>query len=63
MQIKLINEKIDEIKADFEVILVVNKNLDHEFIKDKDKFEFFGYDGSANLLLSESRRLFIYIKI
>ena len=62
MQIKLINEKIDEIKADFEVILVVNKNLDHEFIKDKDKFEFFGYDGSANLLLSESRRLYIGIK-
>ena len=38
MKVKLLDRKINEIEADFEVILVVDKNLNHEFIKDADKF-------------------------
>ena len=33
MKVKLLDRKINEIEADFEVILVVDKNLNHEFIK------------------------------
>lgn len=62
IDIKLSNEKIDSIKADFEVIFVVGKDLNHKFIKDASEFEFFGYKGEGNLLLSGSKRLYIGIK-
>ncbi len=62
MKVKLLDRKINEIEADFEVILVVDKNLNHEFIKDADKFALFNYKGEGNLLLAESRRLYIGVK-
>ena len=52
MKIEIVDKKIDEISADFEVILVVDKNLNHEFIKDADKFALFNYKGEGNLLLA-----------
>ena len=62
MKIEIVDKKIDEISADFEVILVVDKNLNHEFIKDADKFALFNYKGEGNLLLAESGRLYVGIK-
>ena len=62
MKVKLIDRKINEIEADFEVILVVDKNLNHEFIKDTDKFALFNYKGEGNLLLAESGRLYVGVK-
>ena len=62
MKVKLLDRKINEIEADFEVILVVDKNLNHEFIKDADKLALFNYKGEGNLLLAESGRLYVGVK-
>ncbi|CZE51546.1 leucyl aminopeptidase [Campylobacter geochelonis] len=62
MKLTLVDKPIDEISADFEVILVVDKNLEHKFIKDSDKFELLNYKGDTNLLLLESKRLYIGFK-
>ena len=41
MKIEFLNKPLAEISADFEAILVVNKDLNHKFVKNKDEFEFF----------------------
>lgn len=62
LNIELINKKMDEITADFEVILIVANDLKHGFIKDSDKFEAFNYKGDDILILLESKRAYIAIK-
>lgn len=62
MRLRVENKNIDEIKADFEVIFVVGKNLDHKFIKDKQIFELANNKGDANLLLLNEARLYVAIK-
>lgn len=62
IKLELINKNIAEISADFEAILIVDKNLNHKFIKDKDKFEFLNYKGDGVLILPESKRIYIPIK-
>lgn len=62
MKIEFLNKPLAEISADFEAILVVNKDLNHKFVKDKDKFEFFNYKGDKVLVLPEKKRIYIGIK-
>lgn len=62
MKISIIQKPLTEISADFEVILVVDKNLEHKFIKDSDIFEISNYKGEGNLLLIERKRLYIGVK-
>jgi len=62
MKFELVNSDISEISADFEAIFVVDKNLDHPFIKDAEKFDFYGFKGDGVLVLPESRRIYVGIK-
>ena len=59
MHFQITNKKIDEIKADLELIFVVDKNLKHKFIKDEKAFKFANYKGENVLLLLESARLYV----
>ena len=62
MRIEISNKPIQEILADFEVILVVDKNLNHKFIKDKETLEFLNFKREGTCLLSKEKRLYIGIK-
>ncbi len=62
MKVKYIEEQIENIKADIELIVVVNKDLDHTFVKDyKDRLKEIGFEGAQAqvALLSESKKLFV----
>nr|WP_314467647.1 leucyl aminopeptidase [uncultured Campylobacter sp.] len=59
MQFQLTNKKLSEIKADLELIFVVDKNLKHKFIKDEKAFKFANYKGESILLLLESGRIYV----
>ena len=58
MQFQIVNKNLDEIKADLELIFVVDKNLKHKFIKDEKAFKFANYKGESVLLLLESGRIY-----
>lgn len=62
MKFEFINSEISKIKADLLVVLVVDKNLDHKFIKHKEEFEFFKYKGDDILLLSGEKTLYVGVK-
>ena len=59
MQFQIVNKNLDEIKADLELIFVVDKNLKHKFIKDEKTFKFANYKGESILLLLESGRIYV----
>ena len=59
MQFQIVNKNLDEIKADLELIFVVDKNLKHKFIKDEKAFKFANYKGESVLLLLESGRIYV----
>ena len=59
MQFQLTNKKLSDIKADLELIFVVDKNLKHKFIKDEKAFKFANYKGESVLLLPESGRIYV----
>ncbi|NLY04055.1 MAG: leucyl aminopeptidase [Campylobacter sp.] len=60
MNFKIIDQNLDKIEADFEVIFIVDKKLDHKFVKDE--FEFYNYDGTGVLTLLEKRRVYVGVK-
>lgn len=62
LKIELLKQKIEEIKADFELIFIVNKNLEHKFIKDKAEFDFYKFDGSDVLFLADKKRVYVGLK-
>ena len=59
MRFQITNKKLSEIKADLELIFVVDKNLKHKFIKDEKAFKFANYKGESVLLLLESGRVYV----
>lgn len=59
MRFQITNKKLSEIKADLELIFVVDKNLKHKFIKDEKVFKFANYKGENVLLLLESSRVYV----
>ncbi|MDO5046442.1 M17 family peptidase N-terminal domain-containing protein, partial [Campylobacter sp.] len=61
MKFSIVNKKIDAIKADLELIFVVDKNLKHKFIKDSQSFKFTNYKGDDTLLLVENKRIYIAV--
>lgn len=62
MKFQVQNKQIDEIKADYELIFVVNKNIKHRFIKDQIKFKFYNFKGDGVLNLANKRRIYVGIK-
>ena len=59
MRLQITNKKLSEIKADLELIFVVDKDLKHKFIKDEKAFKFANYKGESILLLTEQARLYV----
>ena len=58
MKFNIVDKKISEIKADLELVFVVDKNLKHKFIKDEKAFKFANYKGDSVLVLLESGRVY-----
>lgn len=62
LDIKIIDKNLDDISADYEVILIENKNLNHSFIKNAEILNTLNYTGDGILNLIESKKLYIGIK-
>ncbi len=60
MKIEVIDKPIKNIKADCEIVLIVNKELNHKWIKDKEKFKKLGFKAEEDetLLLPEVDRVY-----
>ncbi len=60
MKIEVVNKAIKNIKADCEIILVVDKNFEHKWIEDRDKFKKLGFKGEEDevLFLPEVDRVY-----
>ena len=59
MQFQIVDKKLKDIKADIELIFVVDKELKHKFIGDKEAIKFNNYKGESVLILSESKRAYV----
>ncbi len=61
MNFRLIKEKIDKIEAELEIVLVIDKNLKHRFIKDKTILDRVAFKGEQDevVLLAHSNRLYV----
>ncbi|WP_107686615.1 leucyl aminopeptidase [Campylobacter concisus] len=59
MQFQIVDKKLKDIKADIELIFVVDKDLKHKFISDKEAIKFNNYKGDSVLILSEAKRAYV----
>ena len=59
MQFQIVDKKLKDIKADIELIFVVDKDLKHKFIGDKEAIKFNNYKGESVLVLSEAKRAYV----
>jgi leucyl aminopeptidase len=61
MNIKFVNKKLENINSDIEIILVIDENLKHEFVKDKNILDELNYKGSDETIkfLPESKRVYV----
>ena len=59
MQFQIVDKKLKDIKADIELIFVVDKDLKHKFISDKEAIKFNNYKGESVLVLSEAKRAYV----
>ncbi len=61
MNFNITTEKISDIQSDLELILVVEKNLEHEFVKDAELLKKAGFEGGQDeiCLLIEKDRMYV----
>ena len=59
MQFQIVDKKLKDIKADIELIFVVDKDLKHKFVSDKEAIKFNNYKGESVLILSEVKRAYV----
>ncbi|MEA3418288.1 MAG: leucyl aminopeptidase [Campylobacterota bacterium] len=61
MNFELSNKKINDIKADLEIIIVIDKEMDHRFVKDKKTLKKAGFsaDHEETCLLADQGRLYV----
>jgi len=61
MQIELKNQKLHEATTDAKIVFVINKDLTHAWIKDKETLEFLGFKGESEetLFANESKTLYV----
>ncbi len=57
---KVYDEKIDDVSADIEIILIIDKNMNHKWVKDRDVLEYIGFKADENetVFLPESKRVY-----
>lgn len=61
MQLSISNKNLAEIQADITVVFVIEKNLDHKWVKDKESLNFAGFKGEEQEIsfISESKTLYV----
>ncbi|WP_353662766.1 leucyl aminopeptidase [Hydrogenimonas sp. SS33] len=61
MQIEIVNKKRHEIDADAEIVCVIEKNLDHPWVEEKELLQLAGFEGGQDetCFLPEKRRLYV----
>jgi len=64
MQIEIIDKKNQDISADCEIVVVVDENIEHRFIKDKKLLEKLNFEAKqdSTCFLAESARLYVGAK-
>ena len=62
MLVELIDKKVADIVADYEIIFIVNKDLGHRFVDDFAEFDFYSYKGDKILNLPSKRKIYVGIK-
>lgn len=62
MLVELIDKKVADIAADYEIIFIVNKDLGHRFVDDFAEFDFYSYKGDKILNLPSKRKIYVGIK-
>lgn len=61
MQIELLNKKINEATTDAKIVLVINKDLNHASIADKETLELLGFKGESEetLFVASSKTIYV----
>lgn len=62
MLVELIDKKVADIAADYEIIFIVDKDLGHRFVDDFAEFDFYSYKGDKILNLPSKRKIYVGIK-
>lgn len=62
MLVELIDKKVADIVADYEIIFIVDKDLGHRFVDDFAEFDFYSYKGDKILNLPSKRKIYVGIK-
>ncbi len=61
MQIELLNKKLNEATSDAKIVLVINKDLTHASITDKETLELLGFKGESEetLFVPSSKTIYV----
>ena len=61
MKFEIVDKNLENIDADIEIIFVIDKNLDHKWVKDKESLALLGYKGEKEevAFLPEKRRIYV----
>ena len=59
MLVELIDKKVADIAADYEIIFIVDKDLGHRFVDDFAEFDFYSYKGDKILNLPSKRKIYV----
>lgn len=62
MKFSVTKQTVSKIKADYELVFVVNKNLKHKFIKHQSEFDFYNFTGEGVLNLIADRIIYVGVK-
>lgn len=65
MKIEIKDKKLHQIDADIEIVFVIDKNLDHKWVKDKEELEKLGFTGDVEevAFLPHEGRLYVGAKL
>ena len=61
MKIEVLNQKLNDTTADAKIVLVINKDLNHSSISDKETLEFLGFKGESeeSIFIASSKTIYV----
>ncbi len=59
MNIIIENKKLNEVEADIKIVLVLNKDLDHRWVENKEELEFLGFKGESEECCLVGKTLYV----
>jgi len=61
IDIEISKKRLDEIDSECEIILVLEKNLDHKWVRDKSELKKLGFEGEdkQTALISSTNRIYV----